>query len=927
MAAQDVTFRRTLLSSALLLAGIGLLNTPLAFAQQTSPAPAKDSEIEVIQVTGSFRDSLSNALNLKRSADSAVDSILAEDIADFPDLNLAESLQRIPGVAISRAAGEGRQISVRGLGPEFTRIRINGMEAVSTSGGTDQIGGANRGRGFDFNTFSSDLFSSLTVRKTASADVEEGSLGATVDLRAARPFDYDGFTFAASGQLGYNDLSEKSDPKASFLISDTFADGTFGALFSASYSERSLLDQGASTVRWASSNDFGRYQGDSKAAELDKINAAFRPRLPRYDSYTHEMERLGLSGALQYKPNDDTKFDLDLLYAKTDASRNEIFMQGILNAGANRPTTATAGTLNTGAMNVLDYFIDDTNSMTYGRFENTTIRAENRFDELGTDFFQATLHGSHQLSDELKLEGLIGSTSSKFDNPIQTTLVMEKTGVDFSYDYRGAYRDDPQLTFGDSIRQPTGWTSNSVRLRPLGAENSFDTAELNLSWLLNDVWTLKTGAHYKKFNFETYEGRRTAENGAGIVYTADLIKSYDSGLGPNPMWLVPDFAAIDAQYNIYSNSGVFAVSRDNRRPDNYSAEETTAGLYLMASFNAELTGMPFWGNFGGRQVDTDQSSTAWAIVGGKPTQITAEHDYQEFLPAMNLNYEPFEDVIVRFGYAEVMARAGLGSIRPDVSVSVSGGSRTVSGGNPQLEPTKAKTYDLGLEFYFSDESMLGLALFRKDIDSHVQSLRETKAFTATGLPLQLAIDACTAGPGYGNGCDENTDWQVTTPLNGPGGDLTGFEVSYQLPFTFLPEFWNRFGFIGNYTQVKAEMDYINQTGVVVATRDLQGLSRNTVAATLYYEHEALNGRVSLAKRDRYLTRAIGQDGNDMEGTNDTVNVDASLSYALSEQWKLTFEALNLTNEVDDQWVDDAGNRLTYYHETGRQYYLGMQYKF
>ena len=930
MTDQSFKFRRTLLSSALLLAGIGLFSSPLSWAQQTSKSEtAKEQDIEVIQVTGSFRDSLSNALNQKRAADSAVDAILAEDIADFPDLNLAESLQRIPGVAISRAAGEGRQISVRGLGPEFTRIRINGMEAVSTSGGTDQIGGANRGRGFDFNTFSSDLFSSLTVRKTASADVEEGSLGATVDLRAARPFDYDGFTFAASGQLGYNDLSEKSDPKASFLISDIFADGTMGALFSASYSERSLLDQGASTVRWANVNDFGRFKGDSKAAELDKINAAFRPRLPRYDSYTHEMERLGLSGALQFKPNDDTKFDLDLLYAKTDASRNEVFMQGILNTGANRPTTTTAATLNTGAMNVLDYFIDDTNSMTYGRFENTTIRAENRYDELGTDFFQVTLNGSHQLNDQLKLEGLIGSTSSKFDNPIQTTLVMEKTGVDFSYDYRGAYRDDPLLTFGDAIRQTSGWTSNSVRLRPLGAENSFDTAELNLSWLVNDVWTLKTGVHYKKFSFDTYEGRRSTENGAGVVYTADLIKSYDSGLGANPIWLVPDFAAIDAKYNIYSNSGAFAVSRDNRRPDNYSAEESTAGLYLMASFSTELQSMPFWGNFGARQVDTDQSSTAWAVVGGKPTQITTEHEYQEFLPSLNLNYEPFEDVIVRFGYAQVMARAGLSSIRPDASVSVSGGTRTVSGGNPRLEPTKAKTYDLGLEFYFSDESMLGLALFRKDINSHVQNLRETKTFTATGLPLQLAIDACNAGPGYGNanGCDENTDWQVTTPLNGPGGDLTGFEVSYQLPFTFLPDFWNRFGFIGNLTQVKAEMDYVNQTGVVVATRDLQGLSRNTVAATLYYEHEALNGRVSLAKRDRYLTTAVGRDGNDMEGTNATTNVDASLSYALSEQWKLTFEALNLTNEVDDQWVDDVGDRLTYVHETGRQYYLGVQYKF
>jgi iron complex outermembrane receptor protein len=912
---------------ALALAIAGCTSVVSVSAQETAETKQAEERIEVIEVKGSFRDSLSNALNQKRQSDGAIDAILAEDIADFPDLNLAESLQRIPGIAISRAAGEGRQISVRGLGPEFTRVRINGMEAVSTSGGTDQIGGANRGRGFDFNTFSSDLFSSLTVRKTASADVEEGSLGATVDLRAAQPFDYDGFTFAASGQMGYNDLSEKSDPKTSFLVSNIFADGKVGALFSASYSERQLKDQGASTVRWNNVNDFGSYQGDNAAPELDEINNAFRPRLPRYDSYTHDMDRLGLSSSFQFRPNEDTKIDLDVLYAKTDATRNEVFLQGILNAGANRPTSATAASGNTGVMNVVDYFIDDTNTMTYGSFENATIRAENRFDELSTEFLQYNLSLKQHLTDDLSMDAMIGTAKSEFDNPVQTTLVAEKRGVEFAYDYRGGNRESPALTYGAGVFDPTGWTSNSVRLRPLGAENSFDTAELNFTYLLTDNITLKAGLHYKDFSFETYEARRQTENGAGIVYTPDLLKEYNSGLGSQPVWLVPDFAAIDAQYDIYSNTGAFVVSADFRRPDNYSASEETLGAYLQLGFDTDIADMPLRGNIGLRQVKTDQSSTAWATFATTPTQITAEHDYNELLPSLNLALEPWDDVIVRFGAAEVMARAGLGSIRPDVSVSVSGGSRAVSGGNPQLEPTKAQTYDLGFEFYFSDESMLGVAFFFKDIDSHVQTLRETKAFTATGLPIQAAIDACTAGPGYNADCNENVDWQVTTPLNGPGGDLKGMEVSYQLPFTFLPEFWNRFGFIGNYTYVDAQMDYISAAGVVQATRDLNGLSKNTSAATIYYEHEALNARVSMAKRGKYLTTAIGRDNNDMEGTNATTNVDASVSYAINDNWKVSFEALNLTDEVDDQWVDSAGNRLTYYHETGRQYYLGAQYKF
>lgn len=927
-------FRPSKVCRALTLAGLATLFSVQALAQQTEQVEQTEQQkaeeqIEVISVVGSFRGSLASALNQKRFETGATDTIKAEDIADFPDLNLAESLQRIPGVAISRVAGEGRQISVRGLGPDFTRVRINGMEAQSTSGGTDQIGGANRGRGFDFNTFSSDLFNELTVRKTASANIEEGSLGATVDMRTARPFDYDGMTFAANLQAGYNDKSEEVDPKGSFLFSNINDDGTFGYLISAAFSERNILDEGASTVRWNNVNDFGTYRGDANAPELQAINNAFRPRLPRYDSYVHNVKRTGIATALEYRPSLETRFNLDVLYSKDDSTRQEAFMQGILNAGANRAALTNPASGITGGMNVLDYEIDGTNTVTYASFENALIRNELRYDELSTEFLQITLSGQHQLTDNLKIDGMIGRATSEFDNPIQTTVVMEKAGQTFSYDYRGGKRQNPELLFGAGVFDPNGWTTNSVRLRPLGAENTFDSAAFNIEYVLNDILTLRSGLHYKKFEFETHEARRQSENAAGVVMSPDLIRQYGAAVGPYGSWLVPDLAAIDARYNIYSNTGAFTVSRDFRRVDNYSAEEKTLGAYVQLAFDTELGDTGFRGDIGGRFVKTDQSSTAWATLGGTEQLITAKHDYNEFLPSLNLVFEPMDDVIIRFGYAEVMARAGLGSIRPNVSVSVSGGARSISGGNPTLEPTKAKTYDLGLELYFDNESLLGVAVFRKDIDSYVQGLRETKLFTETGLPIQAAIDACNAGPGYGEatGCNENVEWQTNTPLNGPGGNLYGFEVQYQMPFSFLPEFWNRFGFIGNYTYVKAQMDYINNTGVVLATRDLQGLSENTRSATLYYEDEKFSARVSLADRARYLTNAIGRDNNDMEGTNATRNIDAAMSYQLNDNWKLTFEALNLTNEVDDQWVDSSGNRLTYYHATGRQYYLGAQYKF
>ena len=226
-----------------------------AQAQAQAASAPGTGELEEVVVSG-FRASLSASLDVKRTEAGSTDSIMAEDIADFPDMNLSESIQRLPGVSITRSAGQGRNISVRGLGPQFTRVRINGMETLTTTGGTDAAGGVNRGRAFDFNIFASDLFNQITVRKTASADVEEGSLGATVDLMAARPFDYGKFTFATGAQLGYNDLADSFDPRFSLLVSNVFGDGRVGALLSVAYSQLDLSDVGSSTVRWQNGAGF-----------------------------------------------------------------------------------------------------------------------------------------------------------------------------------------------------------------------------------------------------------------------------------------------------------------------------------------------------------------------------------------------------------------------------------------------------------------------------------------------------------------------------------------------------------------------------------------------------------------------------------------------------------------------------------------------
>ncbi|HYJ81965.1 MAG TPA: TonB-dependent receptor plug domain-containing protein, partial [Allosphingosinicella sp.] len=209
---------------------------------------AEETTTEDIVVTG-FRRSLQSALNVKRNSVAAVDAIVAEDIAKFPDQNLAESLQRIPGISIQRDGGEGRAITVRGLGAQFTRVRVNGLETVATS--TDGAS-ANRDRAFDFNVFASELFNSIVVHKTAESSLDEGSLGAVVDLNTGNPLGgRRGLTLVGSAQGSYNDLSKNVGPRVAGLLSWKSEDGTFGAAISAAYQKTDTLELGNNTVRWA----------------------------------------------------------------------------------------------------------------------------------------------------------------------------------------------------------------------------------------------------------------------------------------------------------------------------------------------------------------------------------------------------------------------------------------------------------------------------------------------------------------------------------------------------------------------------------------------------------------------------------------------------------------------------------------------------
>lgn len=910
---------RCAVSLTALLVASGMMTTAAraaAAAGEAADAPVRTagSEVEAITVTG-FRGSLLKAEKLKKATIGTRETILAEDIGAFPEQNLADALQRIPGLTINRESGEGRQIQLRGLGADFTQVTLNGMEALgTTSSAYDSRGSVSRTRAFDYNIFASELFSRVDVYKTYSADLDEGGLAGTVALYTPRPFDFKDAKAVISGQLGDNSNTGSVDRRVAALYGNTWGD--FGVLASVAYSRRDTTDQGYDTVRWrkvkAQNADISALPAATQA--LINSGSLWFPRGARPIIFKNDIERIGATLALEYRPSDRLKFGLDLLYGELNNNRDELHIQHATgtSTGMGCYQYGGKGPIQCSKVTALTY--DARNVVTSYALQNTTLVSESAIEDADSEISQAVFNVDWQIRDNLRLTGLLGHEGTDFiDN--KSKVYMGVTGdmtLDFTRGFTG------HNTYGFDTTNPALYRYTDLDIWQPQIKNAFDVAKADLAYTFAKGGKLSGGASFKKYVNEysvATANYASALNAGTLSRTINTARTYVDRSHDESVWLSTDVVGV------FQDLGITRYLPEVVNKTKVT-EETTAGYVQYELAPIELAVGSLRGNAGLRYYDTKIVSEGPVGI----TPVSIERSYSGALPTLNLAWDATSNLVVRASVSKNVTRVGLGAL--GVSGTVQNdplkGDLSISAGNPDLRPMNSVNYELSGEYYFDKAGYLSLSLFYKDVADIVGSSSVDVRFGDTGYPLSFlgAVDA--------NGAKQTADtiYKFVRPQNISDSKLKGYEIAFKRDFDFLPAPFDDLGLIVNYTYVQGTTLYENVGGTGKNLyKSFPGLSKHTSNATLYYETERWGARASAAYRSKYiLTVQSGNTDEDERGFHESIFVDFTAFYNVTPKLKVTFNALNITDEPYEQY-SDSSDRLYSATTSGRTFSLKATYAF
>ncbi|MBB3833808.1 TonB-dependent receptor [Xanthomonas arboricola] len=920
--------KRSALSIALAVA----MAPTLAAAQSATPAQTGSTEqsateqpagavteLDKVQVTG-LRRAIEGAISVKRDSTSIVEAISAEDIGRLPDVSIAESLARLPGLAAQRVAGRAQVISVRGLSPDFSTTLLNGREVVST--------GDNRS--VEFDQYPSELVSGVTVYKTPDAGLVGQGLSGTVDMQTARPLSYNERVIAIGGRYQRNSLGKAAnvDPYGNrFNVSyiDQFADRTIGLTIGYAHTDMPIQENQVGLYEpWQQVNAQRQRPGVADGVYFsDGIKALRR---------TGNQKRDGVMATLQYRPSNAWTSTFDAFH--TEAEQIDTANQFELNL-SNYNGGYTPG-LNITDVRVNDNgsFVGGTASGVYPLVRGMYNKREDKIEAFGWNNeitagavkIVADLNYSKATRDELNLENNL----QRAPMPQLDTVGVSVVGNGFSQLAPGMNYSNPDELFLTNTIYGSGYGKvprvEDV-LKGARLQASFPMPEA-LSWFSD----LDVGVNYANREKQKTqpEGNITLGAQGEATVAADLqyapVNLGFAGLGSLPAWNVP--AAV-SRYMLFnpSDDASFLVSKA------WTVEEKITTAWLRANIDTEWGQVGVRGNIGVQLQSADQSSQAnyWDAsqpAGSEVRPIDDGKTYRDWLPSLNLAFQfPYEQTL-RFAMAKQVARPRVDQLRASLEfgVDTSTGRPGASGGNPMLDPWRANALDISYEKYFADRAYVAAAFFYKDLKSYIYTQSrdnyDFSALVAGYVPPPGSAPVLTTGT-------------FSAPFNGKGGTLRGAELTASLPLDLIFAPLEGFGIQASATFNDSDVkirDPESASSVGDGEISLPGLSKRVYNLTAYYEHKGFEARVSQRRRSDFIGEIGNFNGNRtlryVVGENIT---DAQISYNFSEASSLSgltllLQASNLSNSPYRTYVETKDRPLEYI-EWGRTFVLGVNYKF
>ncbi|GLR71573.1 TonB-dependent receptor [Agaribacter marinus] len=871
-----------------------------------------DKNVEYVEVKG-IRRSLFLSGSIKRESSGVVDAITAEDIGKFPDTNLAESLQRITGVSIDRSNNEGNQVTVRGFGPSFNMVTLNGRQMPRSSSLTsDGIP-----RSFNFRELSSESVSEIQVYKTARANVDSGGIGATINIETAKPFDYDGFK-AYGSVKGIIDTSVESGdtvtPELSGAISNTFLDGKLGVLLSLGHSVRHSHTDRAGTEGWVRNHG----QNINTSQINNGTGAWWAAQTVDLDLIDTERERQNAQLVVQFAPNENVVATLDYTLQRFE-QKSQMNRQGMW-FDSPTGTPDVNGTL----VNPIEV-TDELNFWAWQFLEQT------EGDSLGLNIewqvndslsFNVDLHGAESKSNPngINSEHRANLANGAYQLNDSGDLVAVATKLvditaDFSTDIPRVVVDDSALPGGNAY-DPSNIIPDLFHTFGYEIDNNIQQNRITGKWENNNSGALvevnfglqntQYEVDTRRFGTFSFVTSLNIDN-LGLTFedVGDALSEFGGAQSLYP--LVPRYSA-DRFIQLAEEQGLFFQVP----PSQDGVEEKTTAAFVSADFEFELAGMQTYANIGLRHEQTDVSAYSvlesiqnlqynhvtgiQQVPDGVPVAQTLKGEYNNTLPNLDVKLDLTDKLVGRFSYGKSITRSDLDKMFPSTRITQLRPNEVAKArqGNPNLLPYVSDNIDISFEYYYGDASYVSMGYFHKDVDNFIGEITVNRTLDdVNGNPLtnpsvnadpDLCPSAVVPDPACFNRADQPAiEFEFTTPSNLDSSEVDGWEFTLQHVFGE-----SGFGTIANYTVVNSDAEY--DIRKIDGNRALTGLSDSANFVGFYEKGDVLV-RIAYNWRDQFLL----QGGNEPTFTEDYGQLDANASYQVNEHFTVFVEGLNLTN--------------------------------